>query len=474
MNYRDEREIDLIDLCRQILKKWKLIIAFALIGLVIGSVVGYGMSAKVVEVETGETVVDEAAITSNIESLKSKLSDREITEVEMAVNAYNYYKKLYANKEKYINSSIRMQLDADKVPTLVASYRISNYYKVSYPDISEVNDINNIVAVYYKALNDEKVITKVTSALGNGVAENYVKELYSVELEANSILNITVTARNEEECKKVLDVLMQELEAQIPTATSLYEHDIEYLDTYFSVNVNTSILSEQQTQVDALKNLQNVMLTVGNSLTADQKALYTKLIDGDTTDETEVTEVEIQPEEPKAVETEKTVVRSFDIKYAMLGLFAGAFIVIMWICLKYVLSQTIKTKDEISELFKVPVLGIMKDGEDGELGMITAGVGLGARKNELKKLYAISTSGDATVAAITNKVVDAVKQNYSELNVECGKSVLTDPSSLSKLAESDGIIMVEKLRTSKYEDIAKELELAKSYGVKVLGCVVVD
>ncbi|MBP3806467.1 MAG: hypothetical protein J6I76_21685 [Oribacterium sp.] len=474
MNYRDEQEIDLLDLCRQILKKWKLIIAFALIGLVIGSAVGYVKSAKVVEVETGETVVDQAAVTSGINSLKEKLSDREVTEVEMAVNAYNYYNKLYANKEKYINSSIRMQLDADKVPTMVASYRISNYYKVSYPDISEVNDINNIIAVYYKALNDEKVIAKVAKALGDGVAENYVKELYSVGLEANSILNITVTARNEEECKKVLDVLTQELDAQIPTATDLYEHDIEYLNTYFSVNVNTGILSEQQTQVDALKNLQNVMLTVGNSLTADQKALYTKLIDGDTVDETEVTEVEVQPEETEVVETEKTVVRSFDIKYAVLGLFAGAFIVILFICLKYVLSQTIKTKEDISELFKASVLGIMKDGEDGELGMITAGIGLGAHKTELKKLYAISTIGDATVAAITNKVVDAVKQNYSELNVECGKSVLTDPSSLAKLAESDGIIMVEKLRTSKYEDIAKELELAKNYGVKVLGCVVVE
>lgn len=474
MNYRDEQEIDLIDLCRQILKKWKLITAFALIGLVVGSTVGYVKSAKVIEVETGETVVDQAAVASDINSLKGKLSDREITEVEMAVNAYNYYNKLYANKEKYINSSIRMQLDADKVPTMVASYLISNYYKVSYPEISEVNDINNIVAVYYKTLNDEKVIGKVADALGNGVAENYVKELYSVGLEANSILNITVTARNEEECREVLDVLTQELEAQIPTATELYEHDIEYLNTYFSLNVNTGILSEQQTQVDALKNLQNVMLTVGNALTADQKALYTKLIDGDTSDETEVIEVEVQPEETEAVESEKTVVRSFDIKYAMLGLLAGAFIVIMWVCLKYVLSQTIKTKDDISELFKVPVLGIMKDGEDGELGMITAGVGLGAQKAELKKLYAISTSGDAIVSTISNKVVDAVKQNYEELSIECGKSVLTDPSSLAKLAESEGLIMIEKLRTSKYENIAKELEIAKSYGVKVLGCVIVE
>ena len=95
------------------------------------------------------------------------------------------------------------------------------------------------------------------------------------------------------------------------------------------------------------------------------------------------------------------------------------------------------------------------------------------KRLNLKKLYVVSTSDNA-VSAVTDKVVDSVGQNYGNLSVESGKSVLTDPSSLSKFAESEGVIMVEKLRTSRYEDIAKELELAKSYGVKILGCVVVE
>lgn len=471
MDYRDEREIDLIDLCRQVFKNWKMIIVFSLIGLVAGSAIGYVKSAHVVEVSKEETVVD--TTTSDIDSLKEKLSEREIKEVEMVVNSYSYYKKLYSDKEKYINSSIRMQLDADKVPTMVASYLVRDYYEVSYPEISKVNDIKNIVAVYSKALTDENVISKVAKALGDDVSENYVKELYGVGLEGDSILNITVTARSEEECRKVIDVLKPELEAQISVVSNLYEHDIEYLDTYFSVNVNENILSEQQGQVDALKNLQNLMLTVGNSLTTDQKALYTKLNDGNLSGVNAVSDMEQAFEDAETVVSEKTVVRSFDAKYAAFGLFAGAFIFIMFICLKYILSQTIKTKDEISELFKVSVLGCMKDGEDGELGMITAGVGLSAQKAEFKKLYAVSTV-DAAVAGITDKVVNAVRQNYVDLNVESGRSVLTDPSSLAKLAGTEGVVIVEKLKASRYEDIAKELELAKSYGVSVLGCVVVE
>ena len=191
---------------------------------------------------------------------------------------------------------------------------------------------------------------------------------------------------------------------------------------------------------------------------SSQQSLFTALVDEATVNR----------------EIETTQLRSFSVKYAALGLVAGAFIVIMIICLKYVLSQTIKTKEDMSELFKVNVLGRMKENADGELGMIVASSGLGAQKAELKKIYAISSTDNAIVSAITDKVVEAIKQNYSELNVESGKSVLTDPSSLAKLAESNGVILIEKLRTSKFEDIAKELELAKNYGVTVLGCVIVE
>ncbi len=474
MNYREEREIDLIDLGRVILQKWRLIIVFMIIGLVMGSVAGYYTSAKVVTTDTAEVVVDEDAVAADVDSLKAKLSDREIVEVEMAVNSYYYYQKLYSNKEKYIKNSIRMQLDADKVPTMTASYIISDYYEVSYPVISEVNNINNIVALYSKKLFDSSVIDEVSIALGKKIADNYVKELYSVGLEANSILNVTVTARSEEECKKVLTVLMKELEDEIPAATEKYEHSITYLDTYYSVNANNNILSEQQTHVDALKNYQNLMLTVGNSLTTDQKALYTKLLNGGDMEDSysEVEENNEIVEDNKPQDT--VVVRSFDIKYAVLGLFGGAFIIIALICVQYILSQTIKTKDEFTDLFKVNILGVNKNNTDNALGMITASSVIGAQKASAKSLYITSSLQEDVIGTMPQKLVEAMKQNDSELTIKYDKSILTDPSSLRSLADSDGVIFIEKLKTSRYEDIAKEIEIAKNYGTQILGFVVVE
>ena len=100
-------------------------------------------------------------------------------------------------------------------------------------------------------------------------------------------------------------------------------------------DINKTILSEQQAQADSLAAIEKTMLTVGASLTTAQKSYFTALIN----------------EEVKTKDVDTIIQRSFSLKFAALGLIAGAFLVIMWICLRYVLAQTIKTKDEISELY---------------------------------------------------------------------------------------------------------------------------
>lgn len=458
MNYRDEMEIDLVDLCRQILKKWPIIVLAAIIGLVLGSVGGYLKSTQLVDAQTLIPIEDEETVTENLETLKENLSEREITETELAVDSYLAYKKVYNEKVKYGENSIRMKLNAESVPSLTASYIIGDYYEVTYPTIDEVNYINNIVSIYSKAIYDEPVINEVAAVLGGNIAETYVRELYSIYSEGNSILTIKVTARSKEECQSVMEVLKKHLEAAGPSVKKLYTHSLTYLNTYYSKNMDTSIISEQQAQADALTSLEKSMLTVSSSLTTDQKSLFTALVD----------------DAVKNKDVETITVRSFSLKFAALGLCAGAFIVVLWMALRYVLSQTIKTKEDMSELFKMTVLGRMRNEADGELGMIVAGAGLGAQKAGFKKLYVVSSADDEAGSAVMGKVIDAIHQNYGELTVECGKSVLLDPASLSKFAEAEGVIFIEKLRVSKYEDIAKELELAKNYGTTVLGCVIVE
>ena len=462
MNYRDEQEIDLIDVCRQILKKWYVILAFMLVGLAVGSAAGYMRSAKTVDAETLKPVTSEENSAQNLETLKEKLSDKEVNEAEAAVDSYRSLKKIYSDRVKYGDNSIRMKIDSESVPTLTSSYVIDDYYEVTYPTIEKATNINNIVSIYSKKLYDDTVINEVREALGGSVAETYVKELYSVSLAGDSILNITVTARSKEECQSVMDVLTKYFESAIPDAKKHCAHSITYLETNYSRDVNPNLLLEQQAQADALAAIERNMLSLSTSLTADQKLYFNALINGEA-------ESEVEDKESKTI-----VVRSFNIKYTALGAMAGAFLVIAFICAIYVLSQTIKTKDEISSLFGVNLLGVLNDKAEGEIGMIAAGAGLGSKKAKAGKIYITGSLSDETIKNIRTKVSDAIKKNYSDLIIDNGDSALTDPVSLSSLADADAVIIIEKLRKSKYDDIAKEIEIAKNYEVKVLGAVMVE
>ena len=457
MNYREEREIDLIDLAREILKKWKIIVLCMVIGLALGSVGGYFKSAQLVNAETLEPIVEDEKIEKNLEELKEDLSEREILEVKEAVKAYLSYKKVYEEKAKYGDTSIRMQLNSQSVPTMTASYIIGDYYEVTYPKIDEVNYISNIVSIYAKKLTDEDIVIDVARALGDNIPESYAKEVYSVYSEANSILSITVTARTKDECQKVMDVLTERLESEAASVKRMYTHSITYLDTFYSKNVNNSVLSEQQSQADSLASLEKTMLTVGSSLTTNQKSYFTALVN----------------EEVKTKDVDTIIQRKFSIKFAALGFMAGAFFIIMWICAKYILTQTIKTKDEFKNLFGLNVLGTISN-ECENLGMITAGAQIGAKKIEAKKLYVASSLTDEQHTASYSKIVDAIQTGAGDITVDSGESILVNPASLEKLSAADGVIFVEKLKASKYEDIARELEIVKNYGIKVLGIVVLE
>ncbi len=83
MNYRDEHEIDLIDLCRQIFKKWPIIIAATIIGLVLGSIAGCLKSTQLVDADT-LLPMEEDVMAEKLDILKKDLSEREIAETELA------------------------------------------------------------------------------------------------------------------------------------------------------------------------------------------------------------------------------------------------------------------------------------------------------------------------------------------------------------------------------------------------------
>ena len=77
-----------------------------------------------------------------------------------------------------------------------------------------------------------------------------------------------------------------------------------------------------------------------------------------------------------------------------------------------------------------------------------------------------------------NALIEAYKKEVADLPKGCiaetGKNVVFDPRALEKMVQSDGVVLVEKIGGSRYENIGNELETIKKYGVDVLGVVVLE
>ncbi|WP_024867325.1 hypothetical protein [Butyrivibrio sp. FCS014] len=162
------------------------------------------------------------------------------------------------------------------------------------------------------------------------------------------------------------------------------------------------------------------------------------------------------------------VVHSLSIKYILIGFMAGAFIVILIAALKYILTPVLRTTDDLAVAFELPVLGEIKG--DNNMELVVSSV-IGASKNMGIKRLALSGSIDDVMSdSIKNEVQKGASANNMDV-VNC-RSILKLSSAVEEAANSDAIMLVEKVGISKYDDIAKELELCNNLGIKVLGAIV--
>ena len=149
----EEMTISVKDLLLRILLKWRMILVWMLIGAVVLDGVGYVRSARAVKlaqeaIKTPED--DEEQMLLAVSQAEEKLSTREVSEVQTAVGTYLSYQKEYQDTLAYNTNSIKMQLDPNKVPTMMLQYYIDNHYQAVYPVI-EARDTTSDIFCFFSS-----------------------------------------------------------------------------------------------------------------------------------------------------------------------------------------------------------------------------------------------------------------------------------------------------------------------------------
>ncbi len=443
-----EGEIDVKDLIFAVFHQWRLVFlsAFCFAVLLGGfqAVSSYCFqSREEVAQGTEESYYEELSLYENrvreVESLKTDLE----------------------NEQRYQAESALMNMDPYEIWEVSLIYFAKTDYQAASAMTYQNLDYSNAVLNAYKsALMESGFFERL--AVQTGIKTQYLKELLTIKLE-NSMLTIKIRQEHEETARTLRQDILDRMEEVRPAVTeTMGEHTI--------VTIDDSIASEMDLELANLQKLKvTQLLQLSDSLEAKQKGLG---------------ELK-KPEKPTgpAASAMKN-----GIKYGFLGGVLGAFLVILFACLRFLMGNTLYSTKEMRSRYQLKTLGTLWTGQSvagidrwlNRLEGRTCG-GEGC-EYELAAANIKYFRGDAETVLIAGnaqehlirKAAEELARRLPELQILSGGNPLESVETLDKLSKADCVILAEQCKVSEYDKIQLEIERFHDLEKPVIGCVVFE
>ncbi len=446
-----EQEIDLKDLLFAMLYKWRpILIAAVVLGIILG---GY-KAFSTYKSQNDPTVIaeKEADYQKDLEIYEKNksTSEREID---------NLLKDI-TEQQTYLEKSVRMNMS----PYDVWEAKTDLFVKTDYvimPDMvyQNVDYTDTILQAYQSALTNTEFLQKVAKKVGT--EPRYLKELISIQVN-QKILSIKVNYTDEKSVKEIMQYILSGVdEAKEKIESTIGVHTISVVDESVGSKVDLEL-------ADA------------------QKAESTRLVDLNTSLEEKQDALDELEEPKKVVDSTSAAVKS-GIKYGVIGLVAGGFLVAFVVCMMFVMSDGMYAAKELRNRYKLRILGTLPmkkaNGIDASLRKLEGRV-----SEENDKIYSLiganirSFMGDAKKILVAgcasesafNRVSEKLVAELGDCQVVKGGNLLENAAALEKLSDADAVVFVEECKVSKYSQVELELEKAKDLQKEVLGCVVLE
>ena len=504
-------EINLLNIFYRILRHWRTIIIFMIIGAILLDFFGYRRSKQNAaetqqiidsfnsKVSSGEYDSDGNEVIK-LADFEKKLSKKQIYEVKNLLECYRIYQMSRSDIIEYSNNSLLMQLDSNAIPTYSLQYLIDTHYVVEYPEINKKDYTQDIQNSISNKLLSQDYLEEVATAISTDdfeVKSSYIAELIKITPTADTVY-ITIYGRSEEECKTIYSITKKKLDTVFNELKKDYgDFDSKLLSEQYFESYSDLVIDAKKTKGDSYSSFYGNVYSRIASLNDDQKAYFYALINNDDS-------ITIIPN-PKDPTTESNHIDTATLilpevhliypKYIALGMILGLLLVCGWIVLYTVLCGRLVTCDDISIMCKLSQLGIWRitetpkgifgfidrwlihilDGKGAQftpeesLEMIAAGIRISARKNNWKNIYLTSTANDELTQDSLAKLSEKLKGMVDSVNY--GKSIVYDPESLENLSNADAAVILEKIDTSKVREIQTEYNLCNKYNIPIIGYV---
>ena len=470
--FQKDKLISIKDLWEEIIRKFWLIIILAIAGAVVLG--GYKYLSDKREAETAEDVEE-------LSDLEDNLSEEEMNEVNNILRL----KEDVQQQQEYLDNSVLIQINAYDESRVDLQYRISDAQ-------GNEQDILNA----YESYVGSGALAADLQEKGVDLEVQYINELISFENSdisvnssdntllfgsATNTFDVIVIHKDQESCETLAQSVSECIESyQTQLSELIGTHGLSLLDQSYSRVVDTDI---RNYKVDRTNNLISAQDTI-ESLTEELNASQTTVLDQ------YEQQAEAESEEGSQTEAEAGISK----KYVAAGGLAGIVLAILIIVIWYALRDTVNSARDVQRVYNIGILGELEITKSRNIFLklwysitgktkrkvpfaeavqiLSTKVRMFCRKNDIKKVLIIGYPGMQGKDDWASELSSFLKD--SGIRSEIAENVLYSSAVMEKLMEYEHVILVERLRHSRYSDMVDEVRLCLEQNVSIEGAIVLS
>lgn len=475
-NRSEEREISLLELFWKILYSWRFIVICAVIFAVILGGYSYVKSRQSVQ-----NIKNQANLSE--EDMEESLSPEEKEAVRQAKSVQQRIEE----KEKYLEESILMNLDAYHQNRKMLQYYVDTNYTWSLNSENEEDYAKELIDAYATYVDTQGILEDLKKEVKWEEEDAYIGELIAVydiqeEKSSQNTFSVYVTGKDEEMVQALSDAVETAIaEYRSLLSEKIGSHELVLVDSHEGEFVNEELAVQQENLNSSISDLKTQRDTLTSEFSeAQEKVLYgiQKENDGQSQD------VQLKA--------------GFSKKYILLGFVAGIFLSALWVVLSYVLSKKIKSAEEIQELYGMRMFGAVSV-ECGNKKPFLSSVDKWLEKKQRKEKWTLEEERELilTNLSVTCKKEKILKvfftsslhldeenkkniyyfvEKLEEIGIQAafGENILRNAKAFEQMSEIENVIFIEKAGETRYETLEKQLTLCDEQGARILGMLMLE
>ena len=465
-----EREINLVDLFWKILLNWRKLICFGILFAILVGGMRYFLDVRAYQ----------ALKNIDVEKVKEGMEKEELKQLADAVSL----QRRIDNFKSYLDKSAIMKMDPYAKPVLELQYYVQSDYIINYTEDKEHDYTLELISMYCNYIGSGEMTKKVIEELSLPISQEDFAELVTVSGPRGNdsgTIFFTISYADSESLEKISDVVKSLLDQKSSEFQKIGSHKLNLINESQNIVVDATLADKKNNIYNNITTLELQLKTAKAGLSENQKILF----------DLEVSEMrgeELEDEQP-----------AFHLKYMILGMMAGIFLVCVWIACKVIFASKLQTAEEIHSRYGLRLLGVFEtsgnqkkrflSGIDNllfrlknrrkknlpverQLEVISANIALSCRQSEIDSIYMTGSEYEKADKGLLDKLKKEVaKQNIKVLD---GGNIMYDAVSVKSAMEIGNIVLVELKGISAYNEIDREIDLFKQYHANILGVIVMS